>query len=259
MVNKELTFWEHVEELRKMLWRALIVVMVFTIAFFCLMPMLFDKVILAPCSSDFIFYRALCRFFSYFSYFPDFCQSGFNVPLININLTSQFLVHISTSAWLALVCSFPILLYLIWTFVRDAFYSQERRYVCIAFIFGCLLFFAGIAIGYFFVFPLTLRFLAGYQLSTLIPNQISLDSYISNFLIVIFMMGALFELPMLCWLLSGLGLLHRSFFQKYRRHAIVALLVVAAVVTPTGDPFTLMVVFLPVYALYELSALLVKK
>ena len=121
------------------------------------------------------------------------------------------------------------------------------------------MFFIGVAVGYLLVFPLTLRFLAGYQVSEIVPNQISLDSYMNNFLMMIFIMGIVFELPLLCWMLSGIGLLTRSFFSKYRRYAVVGLLVLAAVITPSGDPFTLMVVFLPIYMLYEVSAFFVKK
>ena len=119
------------------------------------------------------------------------------------------------------------------------------------------MFFLGIVVGYVVVFPVTLRFLADYHVSQLVPNQISLDSYIDTFLMLIFMMGIVFELPLLAWALGKLGLLYRHFFKAYRRHAIVVLLVLAAIITPTGDPFTLCVVFLPIYLLYELSAFLV--
>ena len=117
------------------------------------------------------------------------------------------------------------------------------------------MFFLGVATGYFLVFPLTLRFLADYQLSALIPNQISLDSYMDNFMMLILVMGIVFELPLVAWLLGKAGIVSRGLFNRYRRHAVVALLVAAAVITPTGDPFTLMVVFLPLYLLWELSAL----
>ncbi len=111
--------------------------------------------------------------------------------------------------------------------------------------------------GYFMVFPITLRFLADYHVSEAIPNQISLDSYIDTFLMLVLMMGIVFELPLVAWLLGKLHLLHRQFFGRYRRHAVVALLLLAAIITPTGDPFTLGIVFLPIYLLYEASAMLV--
>ena len=121
------------------------------------------------------------------------------------------------------------------------------------------MFYLGVAVGYFLVFPIILRFLADYHVSQLVPNQVSLDSYMDNFLMMVFFMGVVFELPLLCWLLGNIGVLHRDFFSKYRRHAIVALVVLAAIITPTGDLFTLSVVFLPLYILYEASALLVPK
>ena len=116
----------------------------------------------------------------------------------------------------------------------------------------------GLAVGYFVVFPVTLRFLADYQVSAMIPNQISLDSYMDTFLMLLFVMGLVFEMPLVAWVLSKIGLLTRGFFRRYRRHAVVVLLILAAVITPTGDPFTLMIVFIPLYLLYELSALIVK-
>jgi sec-independent protein translocase protein TatC len=114
-------------------------------------------------------------------------------------------------------------------------------------------------VGYLMVFPLTLRFLAGYQLSAYIENSVSLDSYIDSFMMMCFIMGLVFELPLLSWFLSQLGILHKGFFNKFRKHAVVILLVAAAIITPSGDPFTLMVVFLPIYILWEVSALVVKK
>ena len=123
---------------------------------------------------------------------------------------------------------------------------------------GLVMFLLGVMVGYFIVFPITLRFLADYHVSQMVPNQISLDSYMDTFLMMIFIMGLVFELPLLAWVLGKFGILHRDFFKKYRRHAVVVLLVLAAVITPTGDPFTLAIVFMPIYILYELSALLVK-
>ena len=124
---------------------------------------------------------------------------------------------------------------------------------------GNLMFYLGTAAGYFVVFPITLRFLAEYRLSELIPNQISLDSYMDNFFVLILVMGIVFELPLLAWLLGRMGILSREFFNKFRRHAIVVLLILAAIITPTGDPFTLMIVFLPIYLLWELSAFVVPR
>jgi sec-independent protein translocase protein TatC len=165
----------------------------------------------------------------------------------------------SSSLWLGLVISFPFVIYQLFIFIKPALYGSERKNTGFAFLFGNLLFYIGLMVGYIMVFPLTLRFLAGYQLSSYIENSVSLDSYMDSFMMMCFIMGLVFELPLLSWFLSQLGILNRGFFNKFRKHAIVILLVVAAVITPSGDPFTLMVVFLPIYMLWEISALVVKK
>lgn len=252
-----MSFWDHIDALRLVLIRIVVVLVIATVTLFCLMPSIFDSVILAPCHGDFVLYRLFERMTSSVSWLPQFTTSGFEVELINIKLASQFFIHMSTSFWLALVLTFPFLLYELWTFVAPALYPNEKRGVKTAFLMGCLMFFLGVLVGYYVVFPVTLRFLADYHVSALVPNQISLDSYMDTFLMLIFVMGVIFELPLVAWLLGVLGVLHRDFFRIYRRHAVVSLLVLAAIITPTGDPFTLMVVFLPIYLLYEVSAFLV--
>ena len=252
-----MNFWEHVDALRSVILKGGAVLLIFSVVFFAAMPWIFDNIILAPCRGDFPLYRlfeSICR---NSEYLPDFSSSDFHVNLINIQLSSQFFIHISTSFWLGIIFSFPIIIYLLWKFISPGLYRNEKRGAGRAFLFGNVMFFIGVGIGYFLVFPLTLRFLAEYQVSTMVPNQISLDSYMDNFIVLILVMGIIFELPMLAWLLGKMGLLTRNFFTKYRRHAIVVLLILAAVVTPTGDPFTLMVVFLPIYILWEISAFLV--
>jgi sec-independent protein translocase protein TatC len=256
---QEMSFWDHIDALRAVLVRIVVVLVVMTLGLFFVMPSIFDNVILAPCHGDFVLYRLFERMTSSVSWLPQFTTDGFQVELINIKLASQFFIHMSTSFWLALVLTFPIVLYLLWTFVAPALYPREKRGVKTAFLIGCLMFFLGVAVGYFIVFPVTLRFLADYHVSQLVPNQISLDSYMDTFLMLIFIMGVIFELPLVAWLLGTLGVLHRGFFRTYRRHAVVVLLALAAIITPTGDPFTLMVVFLPIYLLYEVSAYLVPK
>ena len=256
---QEMSFWEHLDVLRGVLIKIAVVLVVLAIVFFALMPTIFDNVILAPCKGDFVLYQLFEKLTAGIPGLPQFTTEGFHVELINIQLASQFFIHMSTSFWLALVFSFPIVIYLRWTFVSPALYEHEKRGIKRAFGFGNLMFFLGVAVGYFVVFPVTLRFLADYHVSAMVPNQISLDSYMDSFLMLIFIMGIIFELPLLAWLLGKIGVLKRSFFKKYRRHAIVVLLILAAFITPTGDPFTLTIVFLPIYFLYELSAWLVKK
>ncbi len=256
--SQEMSFWDHLEELRWTLLRSIIALVVFAIVGFCFMPFLFDKVIMAPCHADFFLYEYMCKLSSLSSYIPDFCDDTFHVEIINIKLASQFLTHMSSSFWLALVLTFPYLMFEIWRFVSPALYDHEKKNVRWVFLFGSVMFFIGCLIGYVLVFPMTLRFLATYQLSETIANQISLDSYMSNFLMLIFVMGIVFELPLVSWFLSKLGILNRSFFKKHRRYAIVILLFAAAIITPSSDPFTLSIVFFPLYFLWELSAMFVR-
>jgi sec-independent protein translocase protein TatC len=164
----------------------------------------------------------------------------------------------STSFWFALLFTCPYLLFEIWRFVSPALYESEKNNVRWVFSLGSIMFFIGCAVGYGMVFPMTLRFLYTYQLSSSIDNQLSLDSYMDNFIMLIFVMGLVFEMPLISWLLSQIGILKKSFFKKYRKYAIVILLIAAAVITPSSDPFTLSIVFFPLYLLYEISAVFVK-
>lgn len=256
---EQMDFWGHIEALRTTLLRGGAVVLVMMAALFAFMPWIFDNIILAPCRGDFVLYRLFESISRRWEWIPDFSTEGFEVKLINIRLASQFFTHMSASFWMGIVLSFPALIYLMWRFVAPALYDNEKKGVRKAFFFGNLMFYLGTAAGYFVVFPITLRFLAEYRLSELIPNQISLDSYMDNFFVLILVMGIVFELPLLAWLLGRMGILSRRFFNKFRRHAIVVLLILAAIITPTGDPFTLMIVFLPIYLLWELSAFVVPR
>lgn len=256
--NEGMSFWDHLEELRWTIIRSIGALIVFAIVGFAFMPYIYDSVIMGPTRADFILYKYLCFATSAVPFLPDFCDDTFHVDIININLASQFFRHMTTSFWLALILTFPYLVFEIWKFVSPALYDSEKKSIRWVFVFGTGMFFIGCLVGYCLVFPMTFRFLATYQLSDTIVNQISLDSYMDNFLMLIFIMGIVFELPLLSWLLSKLGLLNRSFFKKYRRHAIVGLLVLSAIITPSGDPFTLSVVFIPLYMLFELSRFMVK-
>ncbi len=254
----EMTFWDHLEALRWMLVRVFCAMGVFIVGGFAFIPWIFDHVVMAPARSDFFLYRALAKAGSWAALVPGDMAKPFNVHVINIKLSSQFFMHMTLSFWLALLVTFPYLVFEVWRFVCPALYDNERRGVRLTFVFGTLMFFLGCFVGYALVFPMTLHFLYTYQLSPEISNQLSLDSYMNNFLMLIFMMGIVFELPLVSAFLSKIGILNRSFFSKYRRHAITALLVVAAIITPSSDPFTLMAVFLPMYILWEVSAILVK-
>lgn len=254
----ETSFLDHLEALRWMLVRVFSALGIFIIGGFAFIPWLFKHVVMAPIDNDFFLYRWLAKASSLLKILPDDLTRPFHVDIINIRLPSQFFLHISLSFWLALLVTFPYLVYEVWKFVCPALYTNERKSMRFTFVFGTVMFFIGCVVGYSVVFPLTLRFLYNYQLSADISNQLSLDSYMDNFLMLVFMMGIIFELPLVSMFLGKMGLLYRSFFSTYRRHAIVALLIVAAFITPSSDPFTLMAVFIPIYILWELSAFLVR-
>lgn len=255
----EMDFWEHLGALRGVLFKIAIVVVTVGVALFIYMPWIFDNVILAPCDGSFVTYEWLGSIKGDGTLLPNMSGEGFHVDLINYNLTAQLNTHVSLSFWLALVICFPFIIYMLWTFIRPGLYPHERQKATPAFIFGNLMFYLGMVCSYYLVFPMCLKFLADYQITEAVKNTISLSSYIDNFLMLNFLMGVAFELPLLCWLLGKMGMITRKFFTKYRRHAVVALVVLAAIITPTGDPVTLALVFIPLYMLWELSALLVPK
>ena len=249
-----MSFWDHLEVLRWAVFRSACVLMVIMIGTFIAMPYSFDRFILAPTNNDFFTYRwlnAIGRGIVKLS--PDF-----DVQIININVASQFMTHISTSISLAAVIAFPYFIWEIWRFIEPALFEDEVKHLKPAFLGGTLMFYVGCAIGYMLVFPFTFRFLVEYNLSPNITNQINLQSYIDNFTMLILVMGIVFEMPLLAWLLSLFGILKKSFLREYKKHAIVILLISAAIITPSGDPFTLMLVFIPLYVLYELSILVVR-
>jgi sec-independent protein translocase protein TatC len=249
-----MSFWDHLEVLRWALFRSACVLMVILIGTFIAMPYIFDRFVLAPTSNEFFVYRWLNAIGGgVVKLSPDF-----DVQIININVASQFMTHISTSISMAAVIAFPYFIWEIWKFIEPALFEEEIRHLRPAFMGGTFMFYLGCAIGYLFVFPFTFRFLVEYNLSPNITNQINLQSYIDNFTLLILVMGIVFEMPLLAWLLSLLGILKKSFLREYKRHAIVVLLITAAIITPSGDPFSLMLVFIPLYVLYELSILVVR-
>ncbi|MEG1401565.1 twin-arginine translocase subunit TatC [Bacteroides sp.] len=254
----EMTFWDHLDELRRVLFRVIGVWFVLAVGYFIAMPYLFDSVILAPCHNDFIFYDLLRYIGEQLHLTDEFFTKEFQVKLININLAAPFFIHMSTAFWMSVVTAMPYIFFEIWRFINPALYPEERRGVAKALTIGTVMFFIGVLLGYFMVYPLTLRFLSTYQLSAEIENVISLNSYIDNFMMLVLCMGLAFELPLVTWLLSLLGLVNKTILQKYRKHALVIIVIVAAIITPTGDPFTLSVVAIPLYMLYEMSILMIK-
>lgn len=253
-----MTFWDHLDALRSVIIRVLIVWFILAVVYFCIMPSIFDSVILGACHNDFIAYRWFRLLGKAIGSADSFFTGTFNLHLININLATPFFVQISTSFWMSVITAMPYLFIELWGFIKPALYKNERVGVKKAFLTGTIMFYLGMAVSYFLVYPLTVRFLSTYNLSSEITTMLSLDSYIDNLMILTLCMGVAFELPLITWLLSLLGLIDRAFLRKYRRHALVVIVVAAAIITPTGDPFTLTIVALPLYLLYEMSILMIK-
>lgn len=223
--------------------------MICAVGAFCCKDLLFS-IVMGPSQPDFVTYRLFTRLTG--------ISDDFHVALFNPELAQQFLVHMRVALWMGLLVVSPYILYLLFHFIAPGLYAHERRYALRAVGGGYVMFLMGVALNYFVIFPLTFRFLGTYQVSAEVPNQIALTSYVSMMLTLCLMMGLVFELPILCWLLAKLGVLKAKMMTQYRRHAIVVIVIVAAVITPTGDPLTLSVVALPIYALYEFSIRLVK-
>ena len=253
--GKEMSFWEHLDEFRTVLFRSASVIVVFMVVVFCFKSFVFDTIIFSPRTSEFIIYRWLNQLANFKPWLSALGVDAFQIELINIEMSAQFFTHVSVSFWLGFVVAIPFVLYQLWTFVRPALYPKEKKSIVGSFFFCSVLFFLGITVGYFMVFPLTIKFLGTYQVSDWVENQISLQSYISMFTWLILMMGLMFEMPVLIHLLSRFGIVTKKMLRKYRRHAIVALLFLAAIITPSGDAFTMMMVALPLYLLFEFSIL----
>jgi len=230
-MTDNLSFWEHLDELRGVIWKSLAAWLVASIVAFCFKEPLFAWI-----------FKPL--------------EPG--QTLINIDVTAQFMTHVQVSLCVGFVVALPLIIAWLYGFVAPALYSHEKRYTFIFIGSALLLFAAGVALNYFLIFPLSFRLLSTYQVSGVVVNQISLSSYISLFIVLSVLLGLLFEVPIVTWILSQLGILRREHLKRYRRQVFVAILILAAVITPTGDPFTLLLVTFPVYALYELSILIIR-
>lgn len=248
---QEMTFWDHLDELRKVFFRIALIVVLLMIVTFLYKDTVFD-IVLAPRNSDFILYQWINRFGEWIGH-PSIQVEPFDVELINIELASQFFIHMSTSFYFGILVASPYILYEIYRFISPALYEKERKISVRVLLSASLLFLSGVLLNYFLIFPLSFRFLATYQVSELVDNKISLSSYIDTFLVLSILLGATFEIPVLTYFFAKLGFITSSLLKKYRRQALVIILIVAAIITPTSDIFTLLLVSIPMYALYELS------
>ena len=244
-MSEPLTFWDHLDELRSSLLRMLGVTVLFGIIAFVLKDELF-AIVLAPRSSDFLTYRLLG-------------VEDFQLHLMNTGLTEQFMIHMRTAMYAGLLVASPYILYELFRFVSPGLYQNERRYAVWIVGAAYLMFLIGTLVNYLVVFPFTVRFLGTYQVSPDVANMLTLQSYVDTLLGMSLVMGVVFELPVVCGLMGKMGLISGHLMAQYRRHALVAILTVSAIITPTTDAFTLFVVAVPIFLLYELSIVIVRK
>lgn len=239
-----MTFWDHLDVLRASIVRVVLVLLVTAIGIFACKNFLFDGLLLAPSKEDFFLYKWI--------------GADFSLNMINIEITAAFMTHMKMAFLLAIIVTFPYLLFKIWQFIAPALYENEKKKIRKAFLFASGLFYFGITVGFTLIFPLMLNFFANYEISSSVPNTFSITSYFSLLTSMVFTFGIVFEFPTLVALLSALGILKKQTMTKYRRHAICAVVILAAVITPSGDPFSLAVVAIPLYLLYEFSVLICK-
>ena len=255
--DKPMTFWDHLEALRGVILKILAVAMAGFIIAFCFKVPLFD-LILAPSSPDFILYRWISAIAGMMGADASALRD-FSVDMFSTTLTAQFMIHMKMAFYFSLVVIMPYTLYLIFGFVSPALYQNERKSTTKVVVWSYILFMLGIVLDYLIIFPLAFRFLGTYQVSETIPNVITLESYTDLLITLTLLMGILFELPILAWFLGKIGIIDASFMKKYRRHAVIVILIIAAIITPTTDIFTLTIVTLPIYLLYELSIAIVRR
>lgn len=239
-----MSFWDHLDVLRGTLFRSALAIVLVSVVLLCFKKFLFDDIILAPSRPDFFIYK--------------WFGQDFSMELINTEISAQFFVHLKVSFICGLVLSFPYVIYEVWKFIAPALYENERISVSKAFLSSAVLFYIGVAVGFCLIFPITLSFFQGYTVSDSIANTITLNSYISMFSSMVILFGIVFEFPVLIAVLSSMGLITRDTLKQYRKHAVIGILVVAAIITP-ADPFSMAIAALPLYLLYELSVLVCVK
>ena len=249
-----LSFGDHWEELRQMLFRILAVTAAIAVVVFCFKDATWH-LLLAPSEWDFCTYRWIEQLMRAIG--VDFHFQIFHVEMIATDLSSQFMTHVTTAVYLGLLGASPYILYELFRFITPALYANERRYSLRVAGVIYALFVLGVLMTYFVLFPISFRFLGTYSVSARVVSHITLDSYISTFMSLTLVMGVVFQLPVVAFFLGKMGLLTSTVLARYRRHAFVAIMVVAAIITPP-DLMTLILVTIPLYLLYEVSIRVVK-
>ncbi len=249
--ENEMSFLEHLEELRWHLIRSILAIFVCAILAFVFKDIIFDKIILAPKSPDFVINRLLCELGQRFD-LKNLCINSVPLDIISVKMAGQFTMHILVSLIGGLVVAFPYIFYQFWRFVAPALHGKERKHARGAVFYSSLLFLTGVTFGYFLITPLTVHFLGSYNVSPEVENKINLISYVSTITSVVLASGVIFELPVVVFFLTKIGVVTPEFLRKYRRHSLIAILLLSAIITPP-DVFSQVLVAIPLIILYEIS------
>jgi sec-independent protein translocase protein TatC len=255
--SDEMSFLEHLEELRWHLVRSILAIVVLAVIAFVFKNIVFDKIIIAPSRPDFFTNRILCAFGQIVGV-ERLCINAEELELFNIRMSGQFSAHIMVSLIAGFIVAFPYVFWEIWQFLVPALYSNEKKYARGSVFFSSLLFMLGVLFGYYVIVPLSVHFLGGYQVSENVPNQINLVSYMSTVASIVLATGVIFELPILVFFLTKAGLVTPEFLKKYRRHSLVVILLLSAIITPP-DVFSQILVAFPLIGLYEVGITISKR
>jgi sec-independent protein translocase protein TatC len=258
--GKEMSFLQHLEEFRWHLVRSAAVIMIFAIAAFCLNDFVFDVIIFGPLQQEFISYKVLCSLGHKIGAGDVMCMTIKPAHLQTLSASEQFFNHMWISFLCGIILGFPFVLWELWKFVRPALKNKEIGPVKIFVVIASILFLIGIFFGYFLLFPMSYNFLINYQVSSsgIVQTQNTFDDYISLISTMTLVAGIIFEMPILVYFLTRMTLLTPEFMRKYRKHAVIIILIAAAVITPSPDVTSQMVVAIPMYLLYEISVFVSK-
>ena len=255
--HAEMSFLDHLEELRWHLIRSLIAIFVFAIAAFISKGIIFGEIILGPSKPSFWTYKMLCILSEVLNS-EALCISELPFIIQSRQMTGQFSMHITSSFVIGLICAFPYAFWEIWRFVKPGLYEKERKAASGATFYVSLLFFIGVAFGYFVVTPISINFLSNYQIDPSILNEFDIISYVSTITTLVLACALLFQLPIVVYFATKAGLVSSSLLKSYRKHSIIVILMLSAVLTPP-DPFSQVLIAIPLGLLYQLSILIAVK
>jgi sec-independent protein translocase protein TatC len=253
-LESEMSFFDHIDVLRKHLIRAVGVIALFTAGAFYYTDFIFNEIIMGPKNPQFWTYRMMCKLVAkYPSIGEDFCITKIDAKIINTEMAGQFTLQLNSCVMVGIILGIPYLLFELWLFIKPALHDSERKSASGFVMFASFLFFTGIMFGYFIICPLSVNFLTNFTVSPDIQNTFTIDSYLSSVMTLTLGSGVIFQLPVIIFILSKMGIMTPAFMRASRRYSTVLILIVAAVVTPTADPYTMLIVALPLFMLYELS------